>query len=236
MDLSCIWEHNGNDSLLHCADFPGAFSRGRSLEEALIKLPFDVSSYCRWAGIPLDVELTPQVIFEKESSLTVRDADSDVLFPQERLYLTDKEYQMLKSLTLRSARDFQALYDALPVKNATCLSPRKTFYGEVPITGEAMYQHTKSVNSYYFGEIGVEARNEGTILSCREEGFALLEQQSDFLTAPVITGSYEEEWSLRKVLRRFLWHDRIHAKAMYRMAVKTFPQHSIPDPFCFGRL
>lgn len=68
----------------------------------------------------------------------------------------------------------------------------------------------------------METDHEGTILECRQRGFALLEQQTDFLKNQVFLGSYGEEWSLRKVLRRFIWHDRIHAKAMYRMAVKTF--------------
>ena len=46
-------------------------------------------------------------------------------------------------------------------------------------------------------------------------------------------GSYGEDWSLRKVLRRFIWHDRIHAKAMYRMATKVFGAESIVNPFYF---
>ena len=33
-----------------------------------------------------------------------------------------------------------------------------------------------------------------------------------------------------KVLRRFLWHDRIHAKALYRLAVRLGGT-PIPDPF-----
>ena len=32
-------------------------------------------------------------------------------------------------------------------------------------------------------------------------------------------GSYDEMWSVRKVLCRFVWYDRIHAKAMWRMAI-----------------
>lgn len=55
------------------------------------------------------------------------------------------------------------------------LPARKTFYGAVPRTAEEMYVHTKNVNAYYFGEIGVEAGNDGDILSCRCEGFARLE-------------------------------------------------------------
>ncbi len=49
----------------------------------------------------------------------------------------------------------------------------------------------------------------------------------------VIEGSYGEAWSLRKVLRRFIWHDRIHAKAMYLMAVKLFGVENVADTFYF---
>ena len=89
------------------------------------------------------------------------------------------------------------------------------------------------MNEYYFGEIGVEADNDGDILSCRARGFDLLEDQSDFLNNDVFEGSYGEEWSLRKLLRRFIWHDRIHAKAMYRMAIKTFGAAAVPNIFQF---
>lgn len=118
-------------------------------------------------------------------------------------------------------------------KEESCLPFRTTFYGQVPRTAFEMYQHTKNVNDYYFGEIGVETDHQGTILECRERGFALLEKQPDFLSSTVYQGSWDEEWSLRKVLRRFVWHDRIHAKAMYRMAVKTFGNR-IPNVFHFN--
>ena len=84
----------------------------------------------------------------------------------------------------------------------------------------------------YFGEIGVETDHKGTIVDCRKRGFMTLEDQPDFLKNIVCLGSYNEEWSLRKVLRRFIWHDRIHAKAMYRMAVRTFGG-DIPNVFHF---
>lgn len=46
-------------------------------------------------------------------------------------------------------------------------------------------------------------------------------------------GSYGEMWSVRKVLRRFVWHDRIHAKAMWRMTKKTFDVE-VENVFCFA--
>ena len=38
--------------------------------------------------------------------------------------------------------------------------------------------------------------------------------------------------SMRKVLRRFIWHDRIHAKAMWRTAVALWGSE-IKNPFYF---
>ena len=68
----------------------------------------------------------------------------------------------------------------------------------------------------------MEADNEGDILTCRRRGFEALEKQPDFLHNPTFEGSWEEDWTLRKLLRRFIWHDRIHARAMERMRKRTF--------------
>ena len=134
---------------------------------------------------------------------------------------------------MKTANDFLTLYRAIPNKDKSVLPVRTTFYGEIPRTAREMYEHTKNVNAYYFREIGVQADNNGTIEECRNHGFELLEQKQNFLENKVYLGSYDEEWSLRKVLRRFIWHDRIHAKAMYRMALKTFGKDAVPNVFSF---
>lgn len=233
MDIKCIWEHNGDDSLLYSDNFIGAFTRGRTKEEALKKMPAEIMSYLKWKGASVSDSLEPVIIQEKKSELTISDADSDVLFDEEKKPLGRTEYEELKALALKSAEDFLTLYKAIPDKNKSCLPVRTTFYGQVPRTALEMYEHTKNVNSYYFGELGIAADNEGNITECRQRGFALLENQPGFLENTVRLGSYEEEWSLRKVLRRFLWHDRIHAKAMYRMAVQTFGKDAVPNVFQF---
>lgn len=233
MKVRCVWEHNENDSLLYAENFPGAFTRGESREVALRKMSREIKTYRSWAGVAVIDPLEIEIVQEKKSELNIRDADSDVLFDSEQAFLTGEEYRQLKALALKSSEDFLRLYESIPDKNRTVLLPRETFYGKVPATAEEMYQHTKNVNSYYFGEIDVDADNEGSISECRARGFAALEQIPDFLAKPPCEGSYGELWSLRKVLRRFVWHDRIHAKAMYRMAVKTFGKENIPDIFRF---
>lgn len=204
-----IWEHNGDDTLLYSGECIGAFTRGANLDEAIEKIPDEINSYLNWRKEPTLENITIEIIQEKNSNL------------------------QLKEMVLHSALDFYKLYLSVPDKNKSCIPIRKTFYGGVPRTAQEMYEHTKNVNSYYFGEIGIDSDNEGTIYECRKRGFELLEKTEGFLDNPVFEGSYGEMWSLRKMLRRFLWHDRIHAKAMYRMAVKTFGSDCVENVFGF---
>ncbi|MCR5066890.1 MAG: hypothetical protein K6A14_02380 [Erysipelotrichaceae bacterium] len=233
--INCVWEHNGNDSILYADNFVGAFTRGASKEEAMLKMPEEIRRYQLWLGETPSDSYEVEIVQEKQSDLQIRDADSDVLFTAEERPLTSEEYRYLKSLAMKSAEDFHALYLSFPDRHKSVLPYRRTFYGSVPRTAEEMYQHTKNVNEYYFSEVGVEADNEGTIVSCRARGFEELESIEGYLSLEPVTGSYGEQWSLRKLLRRFIWHDRIHAKAMYRMGILTFGEAAIPDLFRFAQ-
>lgn len=233
MKIYCVWEHNQNDSLLYSSNVIGAFTRGTSKEEALEKMPGEISSYFAWLEEPAPSSMYIEINQEKETDLDIHDADSDVLFNTERLDLSVEQYTRLKGLVLKSAEDFLRLYNAFPDKDKTVLSPRKTFYGTIPCTASEMYLHTKNVNAYYWGEIGLEVSNEGMIVESRMRGFEALELNGNFLSGSVYSGSYGEEWSIPKVLRRFLWHDRIHAKAMCKMGIRTFGVNVIPNVFSF---
>ena len=233
MTINCVWEHNGNDTLLYASDYIGAYTRGESLEIAKAKMPGEIVSYLKWLDEDTTDNMEIIIAGKKDSELAIKDADSDVLFESEEAPLTADEYEKLKALALKSAKDFLALYESIPDKSATASAERKTFYGNVPRSAEEMYEHTKNVNEYYFAEIDVDADNSGNIFECRKRGFELLEAKVAFLNNAVVEGSYGEDWSLRKVFRRFIWHDRIHARAMYRMAVKVFGAENIANPFCF---
>ena len=233
MTINCVWEHNGRDTLLYAVDFVGAYTRGETLEAAVRKMQAEICSYLKWCGKKAVTSMDIVIIEEKVSELAICDADSDVLFESEKAPLTAEEYRKLKALALKSAKDFLALYESIPDKNAAAAPERKTFYGRVPRTANEMYEHTKNVNTYYFAEIAVDADHDGNIYECRKRGFESLESNLDFLQNTVRKGSYGEDWSLRKVLRRFIWHDRIHARAMYRMAIKVFGAESIVNPFYF---
>lgn len=225
MTIKLIHEHNGPDTILYCENLPGAFARGENLDVALDKIPGEIAAYMAWRGFAAPKQLELAITQDVPSTLNIADADSDVLFPSELDPISAEEYEELKALALRSAADFQRLYDSVPDKDKSVLPARSSFYGAVPRTAREMYEHTRSVNAYYFAEIDVEADNEGSIYDCRARGFEALERQPDYLSRGAVKGSYGEWWSLRKVLRRFIWHDRIHARAMCRMAKKTFGKY-----------
>lgn len=235
MQIDAVDEFNQKGHLIYLSNFIGAYVRGKTREEALRKVSAEIEQYCNWLGICVDSsQCSVAIIQEKQSDLQICDADSDVLFDSEIAPLSMEEYNKLRALALKSAMDFESLYRSIPIKNKSVVPSRKTFYGMVPTTADEMYIHTKNVNDYYFGEIHVPAENEPDIYTCRLHAFEKLEEQPAFLQNTVFDGSYSEQWSLRKVCRRFVWHDRIHAKAMLKMAVKLCGKDIVANPFCFA--
>lgn len=90
MIINCVWEHNGNDTLLYATNFVGAYTRGESLEIAKTKMPQEIVSYCSWLGMEAAGKTEIVIVGEKCSELTIRDADSDVLFESEQVLLCKK--------------------------------------------------------------------------------------------------------------------------------------------------
>ena len=237
MIVKAVCEYNEKGCLVYAENFPGAFVRGRNYENAVAKFPKEIESWLDWANgeAKIDSPIEIELVQKKETELNVCDADSDIIFDSEREPLTKGEYQKLKILALRSAMDLERMYDSIPDKKMRIALERDTFYGKIPSTAKEMYDHCMNITEYYFGEIGVFAENGPDILSCRQKGFEELEKQENFLQNKVFEGSYDEEWSLRKVLRRFIWHDRIHARAMYRRAYEAFWDSDIDNVFRFKR-
>ena len=132
MTINCVWEHNGNDTLLYAVDYIGAYTRGENLEIAKAKMLGEIISYLKWLGEDTTDNIEVVISQEKDSDLAIKDADSDVLFESEKAPLTAGEYERLKALALKSAKDFLTLYESIPDKSATAIAERKTFYGQFP--------------------------------------------------------------------------------------------------------
>ena len=71
MKIRCVWEHNGDDSILYADNFVGAYTRGE------------------WKGEAVTDSLETIIVQEKASVLMISDADSDVLFEEEKSLCPD---------------------------------------------------------------------------------------------------------------------------------------------------
>lgn len=235
--IRVVMEYNKDGYLLYAENYCGAFTRGKTKEEAISKLPNEIRQYSRWITYgkeELEEDYEVIIVQEKKSTLQICDADSDVIFETEKIMLDKEEFENLKELVIKSARDFKNLYMSIPDKKYSTLKERKTFYGTIPRTADEIYNHTNNVTNYYVGEIGIKIDNIDDVVLNRIHAIECIEKLPNYLKNKVFIGSYNEEWSLRKVLRRFIWHDRIHAKSMYRMATKTWNSDVIENPFYFN--
>lgn len=234
MKLQAVCEYNEGGYLFYAANLPGAYVRGAEKTEALAKFGGELRSYQRWCGIPEPDRDAPEIeiVQTKISPLQVCDADSDVLFDTEREPLTEEEYERLKYLVLKSARDFRKLFDSIPNPDISERPQRSSFYGPVPRTPREMYDHTNRVTAYYLAPFGIAAENLPDIYANRMQALSLLEELPTLLYGKVYVAEDGEEWTVRKVLRRFIWHDRIHAKAMWRTATALWGSE-IQNPFFF---
>ena len=234
MKIEAVCEYNRGGYLIYAANFPGAYVRGETKDQAMAKFPSELHSYLCWSGIQVDRlhDLEIDIVQEKESELQICDADSDVLFDREVDALTDAQYQHLKMLVLRSARDFHTIFAAIENPNISDLPHRQSFYGSVPRTPRQMYEHTNRTTAYYASAFGIDLVNVEDIYENRMQILSKIEATDNYLSNQVYVAPDGERWTVRKLLRRFLWHDRIHAKAMWRLASRLWG-NSIPNPFFF---
>ena len=90
--MNAVLEYGAAGCMLFSADCPGAYARAHTKQEAMAKLPADISAFCRWAGCPAPPSMLVKVEQEVyQPELNVEDADGNVLFDRECLPLTQDE-------------------------------------------------------------------------------------------------------------------------------------------------
>jgi len=234
---SLAFETNGRGYLGFIVELPGAFVRGRTEEEAVAKVHREADLYLKWLGVEQKHDYKVQVIQRHRSTLTVEDADSEILLQADQERLSDREFQNLLDLVRFSGETFSQLYANTRFKDRIDESRiRKTFYGDNPATLQAIFEHVKRCQYYYLSRMKIAEQTEDDFMTIRDFCLAKLESiYRENNNAP----EHEidnERWTLKKVLRRYVWHDRIHGKAMTRILDKQRQLGLIgeyEDPFHF---
>jgi len=237
---SVAFDTNGKGYLGYIVELPGAFIRGKTEEEALKKVPKEVSSYLWWLDIDPVKDYSVQVVQRHQSNLMVEDADSEILLEADKEALEEGEFKSLTNIVLHSGTTFMRIYENTAFKDWVDESRiRKTFYGENKKTIREIFEHVKRCQYYYLSRMRIEFETELEDFRkirhfCLKELQDLYRQHDNLL----ITDIDNEQWTLKKVLRRFIWHERIHARAMMRILERQRQSEIIDryeDPFSFGQ-
>lgn len=240
--IQVVKEYNTKGCILYCANLPGAFARGKTEQEALNKIPKAVEEMLRWfykkETWSDKMAVFPPVVIEivqtLESKRMIEEADTEVLFDSEMTPISEMELAYWGKILLNSATDFQLLYDSILDKDVTNKPLRRTFYGRMPQTPKEIYDHVNEWTSQYFEKLGLSFEKTDDIAWNRKRGMELLLKEREHLQeVEEIVDERNERWTIRKVIRRILWHDRIHGKSLYKMAVRLYGKEEIHNSFCF---
>jgi hypothetical protein len=240
-DVGVALETNGKGYVGFLVELPGAYVRGRTREEALSKVDAEVRSYLRWLGAKhTRAGPVARVVQEHRCTLMVDDADSEILLDADKGRMGKKEFTWMRALALHSGETFAKVFEGAKLKDWVDESRvRSTFYGPNPKTIREISDHVNGTQWYYLSRTRTRfVKNQKlSFLEIRQYCLgridALYGKNNNFNVYDVDN----ELWTLKKLLRRFVWHDRIHSKAILRMQRKQKELGMIDgyqDPFCFG--
>jgi len=234
--VSIAFETNWRGYLGYLVELPGAYIRGPTEEEAIPKVVPEVTAYLGWLGVGAEGDCKVRVVQKHRGIKTVEDADTEILLDADREEISKDEFQTLIDLTRFSAETLEKLYDAAENKDWVDQSAvRETFYGKRPATAKAIFEHVVQCQFYYLSRMKITEEIVGDFVTVREFCLGRLEKLYSRKKNSLTCEFDREQWTLKKVLRRFVWHDRIHGKAMTRLLEKQKQLGIISDyEDCFG--
>lgn len=234
---SVALETNGRGVIGFIVELPGAFVRGRTEQEALTKVGSEAKSYGKWLGGDVQVSVV-NIVQRHLSSLAVEDADSEILLEADKGQISTDEFQRLNELARCSGQTFLELCHDVQFKDWVDETKiRPTFYGQTPKTIWETFDHVNRTQYYYLSRTGFSfEKMDSEFMVIRESCLKRLTEIFKSCGNSKVFDTDNELWTLKKILRRFLWHDRIHGKAIARMLEKQRQLgliESYQDPFHF---
>ena len=237
--MSLGMETNGIGFHGFIVELPGAFVRGSTLEEAVSKVPNEARSYLAWLGKEWAQFSKARVVQTHRSGLMVEDADCEILLSVDSHPMSEKEFRSLVELTKFSGHIFTKLYESTTFRDWIDEARiRTTFYGQNKKTIREIFDHVKRTQYYYLSRAGVHFKEDEAESFLRIRDLAIDDIARLFRESgnSKIYHVDKEKWTLKKILRRFIWHDRIHGKAITRTLERQRQLGVIDkyeDPFMF---
>lgn len=218
-------------------DLPGCFARGPSQEEALRVLPLRIERFLDWlAGFepssPGRIEVA--VAEEARNDCPVGRGDTRALFAWDRERPSAEEFERDLRWMAYGRRTLLALVEGLPSEVLDREDPGdkdKEFHDARAPSIRRILRHVARAECWYLMQIagpewlsGFEPGDVFAALAVVREA-AVPKLREVFATTPdrvvelpetTWSGTFTEGWTLRKVLRRALWHEQFHIEEIRR--------------------
>lgn len=227
--LLCEIGPDGSTQIL-VQDLPGCYSRAPTFDEAVRKVPNKIREFLDWLRIHGESIEETQYDVETEISETIRGCwpvnlgDSQALFNADLKPLNQEEVDRYLNYMSYAREDLIDLYLRVP-KDALEWKPDDS----TPRNIKRIAEHVGEVDLFYIERLRGRRHEEWPLnfLETTEEirKLRMLALSKDERNCSVSyhqpggwTGTTSPEgWTARKVLRRFIWHERLHTATMKRL-------------------
>jgi len=226
---------------LFVQELPGCYSRSPSFDEAVAKAPLKIRGFLEWLRahgehIPdSDFEIATEVSEIVRGNWPVNLGDSQALFEADLRPLGRTEVERCIRFIKYARQDFMDLYSSAP-KDAQEWKPDQSTQRHI----KRIAEHIAEVDLFYMERLKarrsgewpldfLEVSNEMTTLRLSYLSEDEMNCIMSYHRPGGWTGTSEPEgWTARKVLRRCVWHERLHtstAKKLLRSFLDSSSGH-----------
>lgn len=213
--VTLIAETNGRAVRLYSEKHHGACVTAESEQAALEKILPEINAVWQWGkGKPFAAACTPEIVERHTVDYPLDGIESDVIFNIERGVFNAVAYRVMRDMATRSALSLSQLLDSVPDPDAD-LSGAGGVMAAVGTAAEVR-RITYFSTGLFLNKLGIDYENTGDIYFNRTN--ALVAARVDGFMRNETHVCDGEEWTLRKVLRRYIWQDRTLGNALYAAA------------------
>jgi len=227
-------------SMAHILDLPGCTAIGGTQEEALARLETAAEEYHLWLNSHGDYAVGPEepgelkVVEVVEGAAPLTPGDAAALFSPEREPLDDATFARSMRLMAYARADLTVLVNSLLEDDQDRVADPKG------ITIHSLLDHIANAEEWYISRLGAadhpyhvemnerfeEADIRVRLIAVREMAVRRLavltpEERTAVFTRAEYTDHPQEEWTARKVLRRFVEHEREHTAQITAMLERS---------------
>lgn len=199
----------------------GCFSKATTHDTAIAQVPDTIKNYFAWLKGRNPIYNPPESPIEIDISEDIRSVLLDdgyfanAFFEHDRIPLTNNDINDIRRLLEYTRKDLFTIINKIPPMNMD-----KPIAGEVQKSIRGILNHIATAEWWYFDRFDIsfdrKEMPEDTILILKKVREHTLSLLPSFIHANKIVKKREERWSVRKIMRRTLWHEITHARQIQR--------------------